>query len=135
VSYWYDHEQVTADELATLAEAWVRHATLQRDVDFWAAEAAIDAAATPSLSPIAWRLLLALSDSVDPTDDMSIGLIGASPLEIFIDTNGTEAMDLLEPAAKANPVLLQALGSVSSHDPVVGPRLARFLVSQDVDSA
>ncbi len=64
---------------------------------------------------------------VDPGDEHVVEMIGVGPIEDALGIDGGGAMNLIEPAAAANPVLLTALESVWLWEAPVRPRIDALL--------
>jgi hypothetical protein len=114
VDYWEAHPEPSDVELAELAEAWVRYqsaegvdADREDDADWWACQAVISV--DPARPDLEWRVLRCLCEAADPPSEKTVGSIGAGPLEDFLWNQGADALDLIEPAADSDPVLLDAL--------------------------
>jgi len=118
-----------------VCQAWV---TYQRDTGddavaqpehpcWWAVSAVIGAGVDPELL---WRVIRVLCSLVEPDDQRVVGMIAADPLWGLINSDGDRAMDLIEPAADRNPVLLTALKDVSAGDWPVEPRIERYLTTR-----
>ena len=129
--YWEDKPAPSDEQVTEVARAWIgyqgRHdvgvgpAVDESHPDWWAAEAVMDAH-RPDRRDLQWRLIRALCALADPNDRRVIIMIGAGPLEDFIQRSGDdgptdedradEAMDLVEAAVGSDPILLAALGAV-----------------------
>lgn len=129
--YWEDKPTPSDRQITEVARAWVGYqgrrdvdgapAVDETDPDWWAAEAVMDADG-PDRRDLQWRLIRALCALADPGDRHVIIMIGAGPLEDFIqcsadegptrEDRSDEAMDLVEAAVATDPVLLAALGAV-----------------------
>jgi hypothetical protein len=98
------------------------------DPDWWAAEAMMDAA--NSRVELQWRLVRCLSALVDLDDLKSVLAIGAGPLEELVRRGGDSAMDLIEPAAREDRILLTALAGVWTSDDPMRRRIDGYLGEQ-----
>lgn len=74
-----------------------------------------------------WRVISCLCNVVDADDAHVVEMIGVSPVEDAFFDYGEEAMDLIEPAAERDPVLLAALESVRCWDTPIRLRLDALL--------
>jgi hypothetical protein len=92
---------------------------------WWAAQAVQDAG-FQGLG-VLWRVIRCQCAVADPNDEWVICMIGAGSLEDAFFTYGDEAMDLIEPAAEHDPVLLQALENVWCWNTPIRPRLDALL--------
>ncbi|HXD55722.1 MAG TPA: hypothetical protein VN618_13265 [Solirubrobacteraceae bacterium] len=133
VDFWDEHPDPTEADVRGLCEAWARYQARSprtgrfhdEDPDSWAA-IALHSFPHPPRMELEWSVIVTLCELVDPEDDWTVQMIGASPLEDFIDEHGDQALDLIEPAADQQPVLLAALRAVWP-DEHVEPRIARYL--------
>jgi hypothetical protein len=133
--YWDEHP--TSDEqIKVVCRAWLSYQREERegdepDVDdphWWAVEAAMDAESDRELL---WRIIRCLCALAEP-NDLAVEMIGPGPLETMIFSEGERAMDLIEPAADEDPVLLRALTHVWAFSERVRPRIDRYLTSRGV---
>jgi hypothetical protein len=118
--FWREHPDPSDAEIRDLCEAWLRY---QRDA--WDARAAVDghpcwwavqaAMSTDDLNRL-WRIVRGLCKYARP-DDPAIGMIGPAPIEEMLFMDAGRAMDLIEPAADEDPVLVEALTSVWADEP------------------
>jgi hypothetical protein len=116
-------------EIAALAQAWIGYQTDTRlstglheeHAAFWAVDALIELCGRSESDPI-WLAIRELCARADRTDGWVIAMIGAGPLEDFVERFGDHAMDLIEPELNDNAVLWQALTNVSTSDASVRRR-------------
>ena len=127
---WLEQESPSDAELAAAGCACLRYWDAKEEADFWGVEALQGALMKPSRRDAAWWLLVSLCRNVDPANEEVIGMIGVSGLEHYTDVWGNAAMDQIEPEAKANPVMREALAAVVNHDDRVRPRIQAFLANQ-----
>jgi hypothetical protein len=132
--FWQEHPVPSDRDIARLCETWI---TYQRryehvrdgdgdDPDWWAVGALLQTLPEPRLET-EWRVIRCLCALAGPADSWIIEMIGASPLENFLEEHGDEAMDLVAPAAESDPVLMDALAKVWAFDAPVRPRIERYL--------
>jgi hypothetical protein len=139
--YWEHRTDPSDEELAEVCSAWISYQRRTHGIpqpvedgpDWWAVEAVMDSDFDPDRRMIRWRLIRCLCSIVDPDDESTIEMIGAAPLETMIVDEGERAMDLIEPAADEDPILLEALTSVWCFDNPVRPRIDRYLASQGIE--
>jgi Family of unknown function (DUF6869) len=134
IDYWAAHPDPSEAQLAELADAWVRYESVERsdvddeDPDRWACDAVLDLDGTrPDLE---WRVIRCLCAAADPSSWPTVSSIGAGPLEDFLRRQGASALDLVEPSADADPVLLDALECVWGWDEPFRPRLESYLAAR-----
>jgi hypothetical protein len=128
--YWETHPHATDEDIRQLCEAWIRYQAKggidgadDDDPDWWGVQVVTGVYGLE----LHWRIVSRLCSLTDPTNASIVGAIGAGPLEDFIAEEGDHAMDLIEPSAERDPVLLAALGSVCVWNEPVRPRLQRYL--------
>jgi uncharacterized protein DUF6869 len=132
--FWEMHPEPSDEDIADVCHAWVRYYAVEHvgvddeDQDWWACEAVMDLDGThPDLE---WRVIRCLCATADPADELVLCNIGGGPLEDFLARQGPSAMDLVEPVADRDPVLLEALEGVWRWDEPFRPRLDRYLVER-----
>jgi hypothetical protein len=129
--YWEAHPEPSDAQLDELAATWIRYQSVDRpdvddaDPDWWACEVVMDLYG--ERPDIEWRLVRALCARVDPSDELTVTAIGAGPLEDFVRHQGERALDLIEPVADTDPVLLDALECVWGWDEPWRSRLNAYL--------
>lgn len=116
--FWLTHPNPTDEDILGFCRAW---ADYQRDTEhthvgvehpgWWGVEAVMDAEVNGGL-PMLWRMIRCLCSVVSPDDEHIVAMIGIGPIENAFFSYGERAMDLIEPAAEFDPVLLTALQSV-----------------------
>jgi hypothetical protein len=133
--YWGEHPNPTDADIREVCEAWVRYQAKSGvgqddgdDPDWWGVQAVLTIGGGER-PDIEWSVVRGICSLADPADDNTIGMIGAGPLEHFIEVWGDTAMDLIEPAATSAPILLEALRSVWAFREPVRPRIDRFLAA------
>lgn len=78
--------------------------------------------------PLLWRVIQALCSVARPDQEWVVAMIGIGPIEDAFFDYGLKAMDLIEPAAERDPLLLMALESVWCWDEPVRPRIDALLL-------
>jgi hypothetical protein len=139
--YWAEHPDPSDEEIARVCEAWIAYqrrnehvrGVSEDDPDWWAVMAVIEA--RTSGGEVEWRIIRDLCARVDAEDLWLVDVIGAGPLEDFLDRHGDEAMDLVEATAKGDPVLMGALAKVWAFDSAVRPRIELYLRSNGLGPA
>jgi hypothetical protein len=131
--YWESRPDPSDDEITAVCRAWLSYEREKHDggVDeddpcWWAVEAVMEA---EDDGPLLWRLIRRLCSMAEP-EDPAVDMIGVGPLETMVWREGDRAMDLIEPAADADPVLQRALAKVWMFDEPVRPRIDRYLASR-----
>jgi Family of unknown function (DUF6869) len=137
VAYWDEHPNASEKDIRALCEAWLSYQREERqgtepdeaDPHWWAVQAAMDVEFD---EPLHWRIVRCLCSLAEP-DDPAVAMIGIGPLETMIFQDGERAMDLIEPAADEDPVMLAALAHVWAFTDPVRPRIDRYLGSRGVE--
>jgi hypothetical protein len=132
--YWDAHREPLDEEIAALCQAWIRYQRRtvgdveprEEDPDRWAVEA-LNGYPWPPQRDLEWRVIRSLCALVDPEDSDTICMIGVGPMEDLLMGHGDDAMDLIEPAADGDEVLLDALAYVWGFSLAVRPRVERYL--------
>jgi hypothetical protein len=149
--FWFHRPDPTEEDIVALARAWVTYqaeheprqtdppqkpalsqnrryeaAYVDQDEDplWWAVEAVMGVDRLPLL----WRVIQTLCSVAELDQDWVVAMIGTGPVEHAFFEYGLKAMDLIEPAAERDPVLLMALESVRCWDEPVRPRIDALLL-------
>jgi hypothetical protein len=134
-NYWFEHSSASDEDMLAVCRAWVIYQRETSDETgvhdghpcWWAVEVVTEADNDPELL---WRVIQGLCSLVEPDDEQVVGMIAAGPLWSLVYNEGDRAMDLIEPVADRNPVLIAALKGVGAGDWPVAPRIERYLATR-----
>ena len=117
------------EEIARVSKAWLALQATKDPQYNWSVDIKEEWREADDYSAMS-RYVLQLCRDVEPGDNDTIGMIGASPLEDLIEGWPDAALVLIEGEVNTNPVMLQALKAVWTRVPAVRQRIDAILAAR-----